>query len=657
MQLESHVGESLVIDAEDMQREYAKFTERYPTFPSLNSFRDTDYTQLDVMVDAQSGLEKPPEVYLDYTGAMMSGMSHVMESAQLVTSVPLGNPHSSSHPSMTSTRIVEETERAILKHMNGDAHEYMVIFAPNASGATRLLAEFYEFGHTSRDVLAICADNHNSVHGIREEALRKGASVVYTPLEMDTLHMDAKRTNSIIEGAFDVADCFVRSKRSLRSRLCGCRKGDGRKLFAYPLQSNVSGVKHSLDWIEKAHNQDWDVFVDAAAFMPTNFLDLSKYKPDFIAMSFYKMFGHPTGVGALIVKRSKFDRLARNHGWFAGGTIAFNSVGGFKDYSYRAHAMAQGKGKFEDGTVNFSNFVGVIEGLKFLKKVSQHGVAGADGVQRSLGGNRMQAIQERVRHLTNYLLQELEALTYKGSNQKIVHIYGQTKLDDVQRGGTIPMNILRQDGRFVPFEVVETMANRYHISVRTGCFCNPGVHEAYTGLTSAKVTQLLKHIPEELRQIDSARTLKELNKLLAREGSMIGCIRVSVGFPTSFADVYKFVAFVKKLQSVDWPKAVAEYETQTSIRSHLEENTWHSQTSIRSHLADQHSQPPGDKVLEENTPPRSSSPLPTLLHGRIEVQTSDLWAACKKHIQVPDTSSTGLDTSPTSSNSAHEISV
>lgn len=616
MQLESHVGESLVIDEEDMQREYAKFIERYPTFPSLNSFRDTDYRQLDVTVDAQTGLKKPPEVYLDYTGAMMSGMSHVMESAQLVTSVALGNPHSSSHPSMTSTRIVEETERAILEHMNCDADEYMVIFAPNASGATRLLAEFYEFGHTSRDVLALCADNHNSVHGIREEALRKGASVVYTPLEMDTLHMDATRTSSILEGAFEAADCLVRSKKSLRSRLCDCRRGDGRKLFAYPLQSSVSGVKHSLDWIEKAHNQDWDVFVDAAAFMPTNFLDLSKYKPDFISMSFYKMFGHPTGVGALIVKRSKFDRLARNHGWFAGGTIAFNSVGAFKNYSYRAHAMAQGKDKFEDGTVNFSNFIGVIEGLKFLKRVSQHGVAdGADGVQRALGGNGMQAIQERVRYLTNYLLQELEALTYPGSSQKTVHIYGQTKLDDVQRGGTIPMNILSRDGRFVPFEVVETLANRYHISVRTGCFCNPGVHEAYVGLTSAKVTQLLKRIPEELRQIDSSRTLKELNKLLASEGLMIGCIRVSVGFPTSFADVYKFVAFVKKLQSVDWPKAVAEYDTRTSICS------------------------TGDKVPEENTPSRSNSPLPSLLQGRFADSWPDSWAVCKEDIQVQDTSS------------------
>lgn len=37
-----------------------------------------------------------------------------------------------------------------------------------------------------------------------------------------------------------------------------------------------------------------------------------------MAVSFYKMFGYPTGVGALVVKKSFLAQLRRP--WFAGGT-------------------------------------------------------------------------------------------------------------------------------------------------------------------------------------------------------------------------------------------------------------------------------------------------------------------------------------------------
>lgn len=39
----------------------------------------------------------------------------------------------------------------------------------------------------------------------------------------------------------------------------------------------------------------WLVMLDAAAHVPTHPLDLSKVKPDFVPISFYKMLGLPTG--------------------------------------------------------------------------------------------------------------------------------------------------------------------------------------------------------------------------------------------------------------------------------------------------------------------------------------------------------------------------
>jgi hypothetical protein len=60
-----------------------------------------------------------------------------------------------------------------------------------------------------------------------------------------------------------------------------------------------AGVKYPLSWIPaiKAKSTDkaqWRVLVDAAAYVPTQPLDLRKVNPDFVSMSFYKMFGYPT---------------------------------------------------------------------------------------------------------------------------------------------------------------------------------------------------------------------------------------------------------------------------------------------------------------------------------------------------------------------------
>jgi molybdenum cofactor sulfurtransferase len=45
----------------------------------------------------------------------------------------------------------------------------------------------------------------------------------------------------------------------------------------------------------------WKVMLDAAAYAPTQPLDLTEFPADFVAVSFYKLFGFPTGLGALLV--------------------------------------------------------------------------------------------------------------------------------------------------------------------------------------------------------------------------------------------------------------------------------------------------------------------------------------------------------------------
>lgn len=66
--------------------------------------------------------------------------------------------------------------------------------------------------------------------------------------------------------------------------------------------------------------------LDAAALAATSVVSLTETPVDAMAISFYKMFGFPTGVGALVVKKSFLAKLQRP--WFAGGTVDVVQVPG-----------------------------------------------------------------------------------------------------------------------------------------------------------------------------------------------------------------------------------------------------------------------------------------------------------------------------------------
>ena len=49
------------------------------------------------------------------------------------------------------------------------------------------------------------------------------------------------------------------------------------------------------------------------------------------------------------------------------------------------------------------------------------------------------------------------------------------------RGGTVTMNFYDPDGHLVDYRRVEELAGARRISLRTGCFCNPGAGETAEG--------------------------------------------------------------------------------------------------------------------------------------------------------------------------------
>ncbi|GAB4416904.1 MAG: aminotransferase class V-fold PLP-dependent enzyme [Anaerolineales bacterium] len=459
--------------------EFVKFLKNYPSYPSteeIDRLRASDYARLDV----------DEHVYLDYTGGGLYAESQIRKHMKLLAENTFGNPHSTNPTSMAATELVEHTREYVLQFFNADPNEYLCIFTPNASGALKLVGESYPFpdGH-----YLLTFDNHNSVNGIREFAHARGAQVTYIPVELPDLRVSAS---------------------NLDKYLLRAEKGKNN-LFAYPAQSNFSSVKHPLEWIDRAHEAGWDVLLDAAAYVPTSKLDLSEVHPDFVPISFYKMFGYPTGLGALIARKEALSKLHRP--WFAGGTITVASVQGDKYY------MADGAAAFEDGTLDYLNIPAVEIGLKHLESIGY------------------EIISERVRTLTGWLLDNLTAMKHS-TGEPLVRVYGPT--DTEARGGAVTVNFFNKDGVAIDHRDIEAAANKVNISLRTGCFCNPGAGEIALGISSMELAACFS-MPEKEQRL----TLDDFR--LCIDGKSTGAVRISVGPITNFNDVQAFLSFARGL--------------------------------------------------------------------------------------------------------------
>ena len=455
---------------------YEQFLRSHPAYAStsaLDALRASEYSRIDAR----------GQVYLDYTGGGLHAACQVQEHARMLSEQVLGNPHSVNPSSMEMTRRVEQARAAVLEYFNGTG-EYTAIFTLNASGALKLVGESYPFKPGSR--LLLTADNHNSVNGIREFARTKGASVTYAPLTRPELRIDMPAMDALLAQA-DPAQA---------------------NLMAFPAQSNFSGVKHPLTLIDAARAKGWHVLLDAAAFVPTNRLDLRQVAPDFVVMSFYKMFGYPTGVGCLLVRNETLESLRRP--WFGGGTVNFATAQG------RMHVLSSGEAGFEDGTLNYLSIPAVEVGLRHLQSVG------------------MEAIQTRVHCLTDWLISQLLALQH-GNGRPMVRLYGPANMN--QRGGTVTLNLYDPGGHLLDYRRIEELAAQLNISLRTGCFCNPGAGETAEDLNEDDLRAGIAAVGADIN------LQRFLHFLQERGGKSAGAVRVSVGLASNFPDVERFIAF------------------------------------------------------------------------------------------------------------------
>ncbi|XP_024947071.1 molybdenum cofactor sulfurase 3 isoform X2 [Cephus cinctus] len=445
------------------------------------------------------------ECYLDHAGATLYSKTQINKVVNDLNSALYGNPHSAGSASSSSVHdIIERTRFRILKHFHTSTKEYDVIFTSGATASLKTVAETFNFknnGDKKSGYFVYAQDNHTSVLGMREVVKRNGATVI---------SLDRDKLLKIFSEDYCV------SKKNVD-------EADNNSLFVYSAQCNFSGFKCPLSWIEAvengilnktifgeyANNTRWYTFLDAASFAATNDLDLSIYKPDFVCLSFYKMFGYPTGIGALLVKNSSARVLEKVY--YGGGTVEISLSS--NNFHVKRQVLHE---RFEDGTIPFLAIVSLQYGFDELSKISQ------------------KVISQHVFSLAQYLYSMLASLRHSNRKAAVV-LYADTQYNDCDnmiQGGIVSFNLMRSDGSYIGYMQVLHMAALYNIHLRTGCFCNPGACQRHLRLSNEEV----------LKNYDAGYICGGKSDLI--DGKPTGAIRVSFGYMSTVEDVQKLLAMI-----------------------------------------------------------------------------------------------------------------
>ncbi|KAG2427700.1 hypothetical protein HYH02_014532 [Chlamydomonas schloesseri] len=480
---------------------------------------------------------QPNEHYMDYTGSSVYCQTQLGNVFAELRQCMFGNPHSANPSSSFTSERVEEVRDMVLRFFNASPAEYQVVFTKSATDGLKLVGETFPWSEGS--MFRYLRENHNSVLGVREYALQGG-------------------------GAFQaVNETFVDRWAVRGDASCDHVPPASRlpapttySLFTFPAEDNFAGVKYPLEWVRavQARSTDshrWLVMVDAAAYVPTQPLDLSQTPVDFVDLSFYKMFGFPTGVGALIVKTSVVP-LMRKVFW-GGGTVALaTSEDNF-------HVLkCKPSDRLEDGTVAFLDVIAV-----------KHGIA----MMNSLGGIRR--VQAHVACLTEWLYTRLATMRHSNGSPMLA-IFGKHHLPNHRQvqGAILNFELLRPDGSIFSYKTFEREAATAGFHVRTGAECNPGACYNYLGVKEAEVESLAgkkEGCEDDVEFIkvqrpvtasqedcvtssDLLRSIANSNLSLNHPAAValkwvevpLGSVRVSLGWWSTFDDVYALGDWIER---------------------------------------------------------------------------------------------------------------
>jgi len=472
-------------------------------------------------------------IYLDYAGAALPTQSQLTAIYKdLSARTILANPHSTGPAASRSMIGISTTKRRILEYFDGtpgrfastiptppngatpdQCHPgYDLIFTSGATEGLRLIAERFPWkakcdSCQRQSIFLYSRNSHTSVVGMRNSVKRSGGRFICRSLH-EIESMTSSDFDLLCGESVDGPPCPI------------CEGVDYPHLLAIPAECNFGGNRTNVKRIisnGKAAKSLWFTLVDIAKAASTGPVSLKGMDADFAVLSFYKLFGEPTGLGALMAKQTSSTLLTVDEGHYQGGGSVDVMVPGLDVCVPRSEGLT----RLTHGTCHF-------RGIQALGH-------GFDELDRRGGMHR---IHDHACSLARELTHRLESLRHRNGTQAV--ILSGAWADPTQRevaGPTVTLNILRHDGSFVGYNEVSKLALLWNppLQFRSGCFCNPGACQEALSLTDQDVLDNFEtsgHVCGD--HIDLVR------------GRPTGAIRISFGKDSLWEDMDVFVQFLEK---------------------------------------------------------------------------------------------------------------
>jgi molybdenum cofactor sulfurtransferase len=300
--------------------------------------------------------------------------------------------------------------------------------------------------------------------------------------------------------------------------------------LVYPAQSNFNGRRYKhADLVasiqDNTNNNNWYTLLDTASYASTSNLDLSSNStspqplPDFAVVSFYKMFGFPTGLGALLINKKRINTttnlLSTHNTYFGGGNV---QVALLKNH-FTACKTSSYHERFEQGTVPYLDIIAV-------------GIA-LDKMSELTFNRNFQLIGAYLNGLSQRFEQELRLLSHS-NGAALVELYRESKSNEY--GPVFAFNLKTSRGKYISFVLVDKLAQAAGFHLRVGCFCNIGACQLS-----------LPHLTDDVLY-ENYRVFKHKcgDHIDLIDGRPTGAIRVSFGYCSVWTDAERFVAFLKE---------------------------------------------------------------------------------------------------------------
>ncbi|KAL0245934.1 hypothetical protein GEMRC1_007150 [Eukaryota sp. GEM-RC1] len=491
-----------------------------PDFLDFLYFADGNYGY-DRQIDLIRKVEYPnlkSVTYMDYAAAGIPSSAHADFIQQKLMSSVFPNPHSAS------SEKYQETRDFILSLFNA-RDQYNIVFTSGATQAIDLVGLSLSWSNYS--LFLYSTDNHISVLGIREYLPKsQWKSVDYDDLLATALAHNLWLSQQPTDTSSTV------------------------NLLAFPAQSNFHGVLYPYTFLMSEINNDarskglsdWLLLYDAASFVTSHHLDLGvEDSPSFVPISFYKMIGYPTGIGALIIKKSLIEDFSRDY--FGGGSVVL---------ALPEHDVFIRKGNHEErievGSISFIDIL-LLENGFTLREILGIG-----------------AIDKHTTSLTQWLVKQLRNLTHS-NGEKMVVLYGNHQevedkvvIEGNTNGPIITFTLMGNDGKPIHQSKVQSHAQKSSIYVRTGALCNHGafaravdvpekeMHDRFVEGCSCDEGRCWK-VPEFETVSKYFNVSNKCWPDYYKDFKPTGTVRVSLGIVSSFSDIQKFLKFVRQFQN------------------------------------------------------------------------------------------------------------